>query len=102
MALEMFGKTVKQLKQERTMAKSAFTKQANFLSRGARHMTEVELQEEFKKLTTEARDVSGTNEYRAGILADMEDQDEVELDKQQLFVKCQTMNWKIQQQKEID
>ncbi|GAA6088183.1 uncharacterized protein LOC119617143 [Tachysurus ichikawai] len=33
MAKEILGKTVKELKQERTLAKGAFTKKANFLSR---------------------------------------------------------------------
>ena len=49
MAKEATGKTVKQLKQERMLAKSAFTKHANFLSRAAGNMTKSELQEEFKK-----------------------------------------------------
>jgi hypothetical protein len=39
MAKKATGKTVKQLKQERTLAKSAFTKHANFLSRAAGNMT---------------------------------------------------------------
>lgn len=87
MAEEAFGKTVKQLKQERTLAKSAFTKLANFLSREAQSMTESELREEFKKLTSEARYVSGANdEYRAGLLADIEantaDGEEAKLDQQ--------------------
>jgi len=43
MAEEAFGKAVKQLKQERTLAKSAFTRQANFLSRGAKNLTKSEL-----------------------------------------------------------
>ena len=47
MVEDAFGKSVKQLKQERTLAKSAFTKLANFLSRGAKSMTEAELREEF-------------------------------------------------------
>ncbi|XP_055768950.1 uncharacterized protein LOC129844827 [Salvelinus fontinalis] len=88
MAEEALGKTVKELKQERTLAKSAFTKQANFLSRGAKHMTKSELREEFKKLTSEARKVSETNdEYRAGLLADIEAEtdegEEADLSKQQ-------------------
>lgn len=73
MAEEALGITVKELKQKRTLAKSTFTKQANFLSRVAKHMTKRELQEEFKKLKSEARTVSETNdEYRAGLLADIE------------------------------
>ena len=51
-------------------------------------MTKSELQEEFKKLTSEARKVSETNdEYRAGLLADIEAEtdegEEVDLSKQQ-------------------
>ncbi len=54
------------------MAKSAFTKLANLLSRRAWSMTEAELQEEFRKLNSEARNVSDTNdEYRAGRLKDI-------------------------------
>jgi len=66
MTKEALGKTEKELKQERTLAKRAFTKQENFHSRGAQHMTKSELGEEFKKLTLEVRKVSETNdEYRA-------------------------------------
>lgn len=70
------------------MAKSAFTELANFLSRGAQSTAEIELQEEFKKPTAEARNVSEANdEYRGGLLADVEantaDGEEAELDKQQ-------------------
>ncbi len=88
MAEEALGKTVKQLKQERTLAKSAFTKLANYLSRGARSMVENELREEFRRLTLEARRVSeGNDDYRVGLLADIEantaDGVEVELSKQQ-------------------
>lgn len=88
MAEEAFGKSVKQLKQEWTLAKSTFTKLANFLSRGARSMTETELREEFRKLSSEARNVSDANEeYRLGLLEDIEantaDGGEAELDKQQ-------------------
>lgn len=88
MAQEALGKAVKQLKQETTLAKSAFTKQAKFLSRGAKHLTKSELQEEFKTLISEASNVSETNdEYRSGLLADIEADmaggEEVELGKQE-------------------
>ncbi|MED6291264.1 hypothetical protein CHARACLAT_021715 [Characodon lateralis] len=43
------------------MAKSSFTKQANFLSRRAPNMTEMELREEFKKLTSDARHAQATS-----------------------------------------
>lgn len=51
-------------------------------------MTETELREEFRKLSSEARNVSNANEeYRAGLLEDIEantaDGEETELDKQQ-------------------
>lgn len=55
MAEEALGKGVKQLKHERTIAKSAFTKQANFLSWAAGNMTKSELQEAFKVLTSHVR-----------------------------------------------
>lgn len=73
MAKETVGKTVKQLKQERALAQTAFTKQANYLSRAADSMVKHELQEEFSKLSFLARRVSIANqEYRAGLLADIE------------------------------
>lgn len=73
MAEEVFGKSAKQLKQERTVAKSAFTKRANYLSGMAESLTESELWQEFKALTIEARRVTEANEdLRAGLLADME------------------------------
>ncbi|XP_049321149.1 uncharacterized protein LOC111193301 [Astyanax mexicanus] len=73
MAEELFGKTVDELKRWRTVAKSALTKQANFLSRGGHNLTESELREEFKKLDDAARKVWETNDdYRAGLLAEKE------------------------------
>ena len=79
MAKEATGKTVKQLKQERTLAKSAFTKHANFLSRAAGNMTRSELQEEFKKLMSHVRNVSESNDdYNTGLLADLEVEEEGE------------------------
>lgn len=86
MAKETLGKTVKQLKQERTLAKSAFTKQANYLSKAADGMIKDELQEEFSKLSSLARYVSDSNDdYRAGLLAEAgtEEGEEVKLDKHQ-------------------
>ena len=67
------------------MAKSTFTKQANFLGRAAENMTRSELQEEFKKLTSHARNVSETNDdYETGLLAEIEAEGEgAELGKQQ-------------------
>lgn len=68
MAEENFGKSVKQLKHERTLAKIAFIKHANYISREAKHMVESELREEFKQLVSEARKVFETNEdYRIGL-----------------------------------
>lgn len=80
---------VRQLEQNRTSAKSTFTKQANYLSREMSSMTKQQLQEEFSKLkpwrgesTTQMRTT-----YKAGLLADLgakEDGDEdVELDQRQ-------------------
>ncbi|GAA6082854.1 uncharacterized protein LOC124401004 [Tachysurus ichikawai] len=57
MAEEALGKTVKQLKRERTSVKSSFTKQANFLCREAHRLVESELREEFRRLSSEARKV---------------------------------------------
>lgn len=86
MAKETLGKTVKQLKQERTLAKSAFTKQANYLSKAAAGMIKHELQEEFSKLSSLARNVSDANEdYAAGLLAEAgtKEEEKVKLDKHQ-------------------
>lgn len=86
MAKETFGKTVKQLKQERTLAKSAFTRQANYLSKAAAGMIKHELQEEFSKLSSLARSVGDSNDdYAAGLLAEAgtKGDEEVKLDKDQ-------------------
>ncbi|XP_067280641.1 uncharacterized protein [Pseudorasbora parva] len=86
MAKETLGKTVKQLKQERTVAKSPFTKQANYLSKAAAEMIKHELQEEFSKLSSLARNVSDANEdYAAGLLAEAgtKEEEKVKLDKHQ-------------------
>lgn len=89
MAEEALGKTVDQLKRERTTAKVNLTKQANFLSREAYSMTESELKEEFKKFSADTRKVfEANNDYRTGLLAEVEaeaeDGDEVELEEQQI------------------
>ncbi len=73
MAEEALGKTVEQLRRERTSAKSSFTKQANFLCRESHRLIESELKEEFKKLSSEARNVFEMNDdYKAGLLAEIE------------------------------
>lgn len=85
MAEEILGKTVKVLKQERTTAKSSFTKMANFISRGADSMIQNELKEEYGKLSDRFRSVLDANEdYRIGLEADIkEDDPEGELNEQQ-------------------
>lgn len=85
MTEEVFGKTVKLLKQERISAKSSFTKLANFISRGANTMLQAELKEEFGKLSERLRSVLDSNEdYRIGLEADIKETDEIaELDEQQ-------------------
>lgn len=84
MAEEVLGKTVKLLRQERTSAKSSFTKLANFISRGANTMLKAELKEEFGKLSDRFRSVLDSNEdYRIGLEADVKAADnEAELDEQ--------------------
>ncbi len=73
MAEEVVGKSIEQLKKERTSAKISFTRQVNFLSREARRLVEEELKEEFKKLSLAARKVFEINEdYRTGLLAEIE------------------------------
>jgi len=74
MAEEAVGKPIEQLKKERTAAKISFTRQVNFLKREAHRLLEEELKEEFKKLSLNARKVFETNDdFRSGLLADMED-----------------------------
>ena len=71
MAEDALGKTVKQLKRERTTAKSSFTRQANFISRGVSSMLEAELKEEFIKLSHCFRQLLDANDdYSIGLLAE--------------------------------
>lgn len=71
--MENPGNRVKQQKQERILAKAAFTKQANYLIRAADDMIKHELQEEFSKLSSLSRNFNDTNgDYTAGLLADTE------------------------------
>lgn len=73
MAEEATGRTIKQLKQERTSAKIAFTKLANYLTRAIRHLTKSELQKEYSELSSIARDVSEKNDvYEFGLLAEID------------------------------
>src|SRR4029434_2722867 len=83
--------TVKELKRERTTAKSSFTRQANFISRGVSSMLEAELKEEFIKLSHCFRQLLDANDdCRIGLLAEIkkpeeeeEEEEEVVLEKQQ-------------------
>lgn len=73
MAKETLGNTVKQQKQERILAKAAFTKQANYLIRAADDMIKHELREGFSKLSSLSRNFNDANDdYTAGLLADTE------------------------------
>lgn len=85
MAEDVLGKSVQQLKKERTTAKSNFTRQANFISRGASSMLQVELREEFTKLSNCFRKMLDANDdYRIGLEADIKTEDkEAGLDEQQ-------------------
>ncbi|KAK2905980.1 hypothetical protein Q8A73_009923 [Channa argus] len=90
MAEETYGRTLDQLKRERTTAKSCFTRQANYLIRKARYMTKSDLKEEFAKLSVATKRVMEANdEYRTGLLVDMESKSdgstEVQLDDQLEF-----------------
>lgn len=67
MAEDAVGKTIKVLKGERTIAKSSFTRQANFLDKEASTMVETELKEGYNKLHDCFRKVIETNDdYRLG------------------------------------
>ncbi|XP_054861306.1 uncharacterized protein LOC129347620 [Amphiprion ocellaris] len=85
MAEDVLGKSVKELKKERTTAKSSFTRQANFISRGASSMLQVELKEEFTKLSDCFRKMLNANDdYRIGLEADIKtENEEADLDEQQ-------------------
>ena len=77
MAEDVLGKSVQQLKKERTTAKGSFTRQANFISRGASSMLQVELKEEFSKLSDCFRKMLDANDdYRIGLEADIKTEDE--------------------------
>lgn len=85
MAEDVLGKSVQQLKRQRTSAKSSFTRQANIISRGANSMLQVELREEFTKLSDCFRKMLEANDdYRIGLEADIKTEDkEAGLDEQQ-------------------
>ena len=71
MAAEALGKTLDQLKKYRMTAKT-FTKQANYLSRKAGYLTELELRQEFAKLSADSRKVIEANDdYRTGFEAEL-------------------------------
>ena len=73
MAVEALGKTLDQLKKDRTVAKTSFTRQANYLGREAGDLTESELRQEFAKLSAESRKVIEANDdYRTGLEAELE------------------------------
>ena len=77
MAEDVVGKTVKQLKKERTAAKSTFTGQANFLRKGADSMVEAELREEFAELSYCRKIVLEANDdYKTGLLAESQESEE--------------------------
>ena len=82
---DVLGKLVQQLKKERTTAKSSFTRQANFISRGEGSMLQVELKEEFTKLSHCFRKMLDANDNcRIGLEADIKTEDkEAGLDEQQ-------------------
>ena len=73
---EPTGKSIKQLKQERTSAKTAFTKQANYLSRVTGYLMKSELQAEYRKLCSLSREVNDANdEYELGLLAEVDEEE---------------------------
>ncbi len=106
MAEEVVGKSIEQLKKERTSAKISFTRQVNFLSREARRLVEEELKEEFKKLSLAARKVFEINDdYRTGLLAEIEAdeskdeavlsvQQDVDIERLQVSVMLNSMKFK--------
>lgn len=83
MAEEVLGKSVKILKQERTTAKSNFTKLANLISRGADTMLQAELKEELAKFADRFTSVLDANDdYKIGLEAYLKkDNPEAELNK---------------------
>ncbi|XP_031434591.1 uncharacterized protein LOC116223147 [Clupea harengus] len=72
MAAEALGNTLDQLKKYRMVAKTSLTKQANYLSRKAGYLTELELRQEFAKLSADSRKVIEANDdYRTGLEAEL-------------------------------
>lgn len=71
MAEDATGKGIKQLKSERTSAKTAFTKQANYVSRVTGYLMKAELQAEYRELCSLSRKVNYANdEYELGLRAE--------------------------------
>lgn len=85
MAEEVLGKSVELLKKDRISAKCSFTRQYNFILRGASSMLQEELNEEFIKLSYRFRNLLDSNDdFRIGLEADIKDNDpEAELNEQQ-------------------
>lgn len=76
MAERALEKTVKQLKQERTLAKTTFLERANHLARAVGRLVKRELLEEFSNLRFLAEKVNEANlKYRAGLLVHFEEEE---------------------------
>ncbi|KAK9521448.1 hypothetical protein VZT92_021253 [Zoarces viviparus] len=83
MADQATGKSVEQLKVERTTAKRLFTRLVNSITRTHEDMSEEELRDSFNKLKIKAEKVMGANEdVKAGFIAELE----AELDKDEYAV----------------
>lgn len=73
MAEQATGKSLEQLKAERTVEKRAFTRLINTITRAYQEMTEDDLQDSLNKLTKQAEKVMGANDdLGVGIVAELE------------------------------
>lgn len=70
-------KTIKQLKKERTIAKSLFTRQHNMLMKNIDTMVQGELMDELNKLSECLKELFDTNDnYEAGLLSEIAEEEE--------------------------
>ena len=96
MANQEAGKSVEQLKLERTTAKRVFSRLVNSITRSHTDMSEEELRDSFNKLKALGENVMEANdELEAGLIADLEaelETDEVMLTEQEKADLAKTTN----------
>lgn len=75
MAEQAIGKSLEQLKAERTVEKRGFTRLVNTIARAYKEMTKEDLQSSLNKLTKQAEKVMEANDdLESGIIAELEEE----------------------------